>query len=115
MGVSVRPADKHGARAAIAFGADHLGAGEPAIESQVLGQRTERGIPANNLLPSIQKKLNMVAHGGQRRSLFQHYCADSLPNKDEFRMLDIDALTDEVLLRCDALSAVSDDVERGQM
>jgi allantoate deiminase len=108
--LSRRPAGQHCARAAITLGTDYLCAHEPALESQVLGQCNKRGIAANNMLPAIQKKTNMIAHVVRCRSLLQSYCADSLPNKDEFRMLDVDALTDEVLSRCDALIAVSDDV-----
>jgi hypothetical protein len=56
------PADEHGASAAIAFGANHLGADQPELPAQVIGERLECGLTADGLETAIQVKAKVVAH-----------------------------------------------------
>ena len=111
MGVRGWSANQHRARPAIALRANNFRSRQAAIEAQVFGQGDKRSVAADDLLLAIQKKSGRD-RALVRLSLAPVLSADSLPNNAESRMADLDALTDEVLARCDALGQISDEPGR---
>src|SRR3954453_17311930 len=58
----VGPADEHRAGAAIAFGTNHLGAGELQLATEKIGQRGERSFATNLEAPAIDVEQQVIAH-----------------------------------------------------